>query len=320
MKTRIKSIILFVIIFGTCIPATAQVRGLLQRRVLTAAKPAPSEKAPAQPDKPANRHPPITDIGALELIGAIEVQIDADGKLRNGKEIIENIEEVIKKELPNNNANAELEERPQRIEQQLARAREAEWAMNVDKELNDLIYLPSLTDDKYVKSLKVSLRNISFMVLQDLRQTGAVVSHIDSFYSFEDLPVDKEEVAHLKGMFVPEANRIVVASSEVYTVIHEIGHAMYNTIPMQNIARLEFEETFERELKVYKENGGKVPQAGMKLTEIPSIYCTHTFLEMFAECYVLIMTGTCRGGDVIKEHFPESLAQAKELLTHIRGV
>ena len=113
------------------------------------------------------------------------------------------------------------------------------------------------------------------------------------------------------------------------TVIHELAHAVDNTNgkegrTFQTYINPEFKETFKTELQAYETAGNKqatqtkATDGSIITTGNRSEYCTLTEQEMFAECYVLLMTGDCQSRETIEKHFPESLAQSKKLLTEIR--
>ena len=49
-----------------------------------------------------------------------------------------------------------------------------------------------------------------------------------------------------------------------------------------------------------------------------STYATIDEQEMFAECYTLLMSGTCNSQEVIEKYFPKTMACALEILENTR--
>lgn len=49
-----------------------------------------------------------------------------------------------------------------------------------------------------------------------------------------------------------------------------------------------------------------------------STYATIDEQEMFAECYNLLMSGTCESQEVIEKYFPKTMACALEILENTR--
>ena len=144
----------------------------------------------------------------------------------------------------------------------------------------------------------------------------------DSPYTFEDLDatVTEGSVPHYGGLFIREAKRIILGSSDEYTLVHETGHAVYDMIPEESTVRQVFNRTYEEELAVYKAGGGKVPGIGMQVHEVVPVYCTHSVFEMFAECYVLMIKGGSRSDKIINTHFPGCLKQATVVLKYAREI
>ena len=97
--------------------------------------------------------------------------------------------------MPPNNGNApRIAEKPAQAEpvNNIKISNKEATELDNNKEFNDILHLPGLTNRTYTRQLKKVLNEIPYIVLYDLRLTGAKVAHRDSPYAFEDLPIEKK--------------------------------------------------------------------------------------------------------------------------------
>ena len=124
----------------------------------------------------------------------------------------------------------------------------------------------------------------------------------------------------------------------IETLTHEIGHAVdYNgyIFNTNSSAGGKFYEAFKKELEKYQKAGKEIfnpddkdfkiesdykfnEETGDLETHSNSVYATRNEIEMFAECYTIIMLGDCQSKEHIQKYFPETLKAVKNLLAEIR--
>lgn len=109
------------------------------------------------------------------------------------------------------------------------------------------------------------------------------------------------------------------------TITHELGHAI------DGIGKLHFESDynqnfytcFDNEMKEYLNNGNVRHSYDAGFGDPASnsdIYATANLQEMFAECYTLLMLGSCKSKYTILKYFPKTLNAAQEMLESIRNL
>lgn len=151
-----------------------------------------------------------------------------------------------------------------------------------------------------------------------------------------DLEVDKKGSNQGRSGYDHWNDKIVLGKKDfkLQSLIHEIGHALdgmathgrYRSI-MKSSANIG--SIFEEEMKEYEKAGNRRhdetydysknrwdPLSMLKNTA--GDYATWSNVEMFAECYTLIMTGNCVSKNVILKYFPRTLQAAKESILWTR--
>ena len=109
------------------------------------------------------------------------------------------------------------------------------------------------------------------------------------------------------------------------TITHELGHAI-DGIGKLNFAsdyNQNFYTCFDNEKKEYLNNGNVrySYDAGFgDAARNSDIYATANLQEMFAECYTLLMLGSCKSKYTILKYFPKTLNAAQEMLESIRNL
>lgn len=112
------------------------------------------------------------------------------------------------------------------------------------------------------------------------------------------------------------------------TLVHELGHAIdfkgFLNLNSNGDFNNNYKTIFEKEMAIYKKNGGKVNEQHKSLFNSKTTnskegaYCTTNETEMFAECYTLLMLGDCHSKDTIITHFPNTLKVVKNILEKTR--
>lgn len=142
------------------------------------------------------------------------------------------------------------------------------------------------------------------------------------------------------GFFNLEQDRIALSggSCNPKTIIHELGHAIdcigkgsidndqteHNKKFLQ-IFRDEmrtFEQAGNKRCKAYYDENGKYQVYNDIFTSATggnnSLYATTNKQEMFAECYVLLMYGSCQSQEVIDKYFPNTRDCVLEMVESTR--
>lgn len=106
-------------------------------------------------------------------------------------------------------------------------------------------------------------------------------------------------------------------------LVHELGHAIdYHGEAGNNMSVItqdvQVVQTFEEELKAFKEAGNVQYDYKDDSTRLGKNYATANIREMFAESYKLMMTGECKSGDTITKYFPKTFALIQDRLARIR--
>lgn len=118
------------------------------------------------------------------------------------------------------------------------------------------------------------------------------------------------------GYYASTFDSITIKQPNKETIVHELGHAIDNqTINFESDENKLFENTFNKEMNLYKSKGNKT--YSFKEYNGAS-YCTANKHEMFAECYTLLMTGRDKSQECILEHFPETLKVVEQMILDIR--
>ena len=118
--------------------------------------------------------------------------------------------------------------------------------------------------------------------------------------------------------------------SAEYTLVHETGHALdymgYVLSTSSVTDDTNFMKAYNKELQAFIDAGNeKYEEEWHPLTRTYSPksgktenYVTWNEREMFAECYTLLMTGSCTCTNCILTYFPQTLKAAKHHLDYIR--
>ncbi len=156
-------------------------------------------------------------------------------------------------------------------------------------------------------------------VLEDMAiETSNVVGHIGNEFKLKN---------EADGLYYTDDSKIIFNASSLNTCIHELGHAIdYNyEKSIYNKSRTssnDFSKIFEQEINNYKAKGNQcfIKGENGNSTGLDGYYnyCTFDEQEMFAECYTLLMLGTCNSKDTILKHFPNCLKATENLLNKIR--
>ena len=121
------------------------------------------------------------------------------------------------------------------------------------------------------------------------------------------------------------------ADSAEYTLVHETGHALDYMGYVLNTSSVaddtNFMKAYNAELQAFIDAGNeKYEEEYHPLTRTYSPksgkvenYVTWNEQEMFAECYSLLMTGSCSCTNCILTYFPKTLEAAKQHLDYIRS-
>lgn len=124
------------------------------------------------------------------------------------------------------------------------------------------------------------------------------------------------------GEYLFDDETILAHTAIMRDFVHELGHAIDHTYKYgrnyafsDELINTQYAKTLQQEYDKYILKGGK--EFGKDTTE-PSVYCTSSSAEMFAECYTLLMTGNCHSKDTILKHFRKTLIEAEKLLQEIR--
>jgi hypothetical protein len=176
--------------------------------------------------------------------------------------------------------------------------------------------------------LKKSIQNLPAEVLADL------AIEIDA----DDLNFGKKIKSTLFSKEIVTGGSYRIGSNSITlntqggstsTLVHELGHAVdympYVGLNLSSIKKnSEFNTTFEKEMSNYIKAGYcKYDESSTEYIRTndkknkTSNYATASKQEMFAECYTLLMTGSCDSQDVIEDYFPETL---KVIKTHISNI
>ena len=120
---------------------------------------------------------------------------------------------------------------------------------------------------------------------------------------------------------IPDA--VFLCDFDVEALTHETGHALdfmgaISTTKKSSI----FKNAYKTELQAFIDAGNvqyeKNSISGYQNGSVEN-YATKNELEMFAECYTLLMTGNCTSKNCILTYFPKTLEAAKQHLNYIRA-
>ncbi len=186
----------------------------------------------------------------------------------------------------------------------------------------NLAKLYSEMNKKDRKNLSKLTQKLPAEVLFDL---SVECSKINSMREYKNLKNQDTKIAGFYSTINDEITTKAYHSNNALKIlIHELGHAIDNTEGIDSTIGSKFEKTFNKELNEYKQNGNKQfdyknPPKLIEQIFKKDNYCTANAQEMFAECYVLLLTGKCNSSATILKHFPKSLEAAKEHLIEIRN-
>jgi len=178
--------------------------------------------------------------------------------------------------------------------------------------------------------LKPFNENERSYILSQLKSMPAeVLLDLSIDATFYEESVDAGSVGHYN--YVKDKIALKGGDYSKDTIIHELGHAIdcigknYENYATNNSQ--EFKQLFKKELDTYVAQGNKRCAQHAANNEIITYtdennenYATLDEQEMFAECYVLLMTGTCNSKNVIEKYFPETLEYASKILGDIRKI
>ncbi|MCQ2739584.1 MAG: hypothetical protein MJ237_05080 [bacterium] len=128
------------------------------------------------------------------------------------------------------------------------------------------------------------------------------------------------------GCYIPLFDQIFLTIEngvDPETILHELGHAVSYT---KDDYCPEEDSTYTRivdsEMKNYLKDGNKKYGDGKdgRTSSDGSVYATASYNEMFAECYTLLMQGSCQSGDIIEKYFPRTLAYVNDKVNQIRNL
>lgn len=163
------------------------------------------------------------------------------------------------------------------------------------------------------------LQQLPAEVLEDLSREGIRIKF------------DSEDHGDVAAYYRPANNTINLQFDYIHnadTLVHELGHAIdhkgFLNINKNGYFNNSYKTIFEKEMAIYKKNGGKVNEQHQSLFNFKTTnskegaYCTTNETEMFAECYTLLMLGDCHSKDTIITHFPNTLKVVKNILEKTR--
>lgn len=161
------------------------------------------------------------------------------------------------------------------------------------------------------------LQQLPAEVLEDLSREGIRIKF------------DSEDHGDMAAYYRPANNTINLQFDYIHdaeTLVHELGHAIDSKgfLNENGYFNNSYKTIFEKEMAIYKKNGGKVNEQHISLFNSKTTnsnegaYCTTNKAEMFAECYTLLMLGDCHSKDTIITHFPNTLKVVKNILEKTR--
>ena len=181
--------------------------------------------------------------------------------------------------------------------------------------------------DKLLKPFNKSEKNVILSQLKSMPAEVLLDLSIDA--TFYEESVDAGSVGHYN--YVKDKIALKGGDYSKDTIIHELGHAIdcvgknYENYATNNSQK--FKQLFKKELDTYVAQGNKrCAQHAINNEIITSTdendenYATLDEQEMFAECYVLLMTGNSASKNVIEKYFPQSLEYARKILDDIRKI
>lgn len=132
----------------------------------------------------------------------------------------------------------------------------------------------------------------------------------------------------LSGIYTKAAayyhpGRDKITSRNDDTLIHELGHAIdyHYRYKFFNLSEANNNKAFDKAFKLglarYEKDGYKKDN-NIQMFSGKNEYCTTNKVELFAECYDLLMTGDNHSADCILYYFPECLEEAKKILKSTR--
>lgn len=190
-------------------------------------------------------------------------------------------------------------------------------------DLNKLLRIVS--PDKQVK-LKQVIQNLPGEVLEDLS------IEVDTLYEAEQdgntgaFYNEGADTISIFNIFINGSDSISMIDINQNNLVHEIGHAVDFNGYFSNTSTIGDNKNFvkvnEQEMEKYVEAGNKRFDVNDNTTHLSNDktynYCTMSDLEMFAECYSLLMTGECNSKECILKYFPETLKAVKEHINNTR--
>lgn len=181
--------------------------------------------------------------------------------------------------------------------------------------------------DRILKNIPQSMKKdmINFLqqlpaeVLEDLSREGIRIKF------------DSEDHGDVAAYYRPANNTIYLQFDYIHdaeTLVHELGHAIdhkgFLNLNKNGYFNNSYKTIFEKEMAIYKKNGGKVNEQHESLFNSKTTnskegaYCTTNETEMFAECYTLLMLGDCHSKETITTYFPNTLKAVKDILEKTR--
>lgn len=157
--------------------------------------------------------------------------------------------------------------------------------------------------------MKAILQRLPGEVLEDIADEGIekIRAYDFSYMIDKTSPDAKEKFLKSENDYLRRNDNVVFdINSNFETLIPKIGLALNYSGFMNNSTidkNQQFMNTFTKEFEAYKNAGNKTNMDAK---------------DTFAQCYSLLMTGTCENQEDIEKYFQETIEQSNQHIAHIR--
>ena len=181
--------------------------------------------------------------------------------------------------------------------------------------------LANVSTDKKAR-LKNLIQELPGEVLEDLSIEVSKIFEAEEDGAIMGFYDPGADLIPISNILINGSDSISMVNEDEETLVHEIGHAVDFNGYLSNTSTIgnnkDFVKINSEEMKKYIEAGNKRYNDDDKSTQTSSNYCTTNDLEMFAECYTLLMTGNNNSKECILKYFPETLKVVEQHINETR--